>query len=199
MALALGDVVFPGPPPEPELFDKIQFSHNATHRNPFFHLRLQDTAARTALRLLEYIGLELDSKKVFENLLFRRSERLAILYRPCRFPDANRDFFEWSQPKTIQPGPPRIWGISEVADKMGLRALIYKDSPRVKSWPQGRPNCWPIFGSDLDSYHRGVILTYVQYRGRRDNWGNVGRFPVSFLDLGSKCRDCNSSQFQRAR
>src|ERR1700674_2692402 len=35
LALALGNVVFPGPPPQPELFDKVQISHNATHHDPF--------------------------------------------------------------------------------------------------------------------------------------------------------------------
>jgi hypothetical protein len=73
LALALGNVIFPGPPPQPKLFDKIQFRHNASHRNPFFHLKYICYSCANCLRLLEYIGLELDSKKVFEILLFRRA------------------------------------------------------------------------------------------------------------------------------
>jgi len=106
LALTLGNIIFPGPPPEPKLFDKVQISHNATHRNPFFHLKLQKYSCANGLSLLEYIGLELDSKKVFEILLFRRHEGLAFLYHPCRFPDPSRVFFEWSWRNTLQLGYP---------------------------------------------------------------------------------------------
>jgi hypothetical protein len=40
LALTLGNVIFPGPAPQPELFDKVQIRHNATHHNPFLYLKV---------------------------------------------------------------------------------------------------------------------------------------------------------------
>src|SRR5439155_24947069 len=80
LALTLGNVIFPGPAPQPELFDKVQIRHNATHHNPFLYLKVtRYSCANAALRLLEYIGRDSDSKKVFENLLFGK----AVVFPSC--------------------------------------------------------------------------------------------------------------------